>query len=148
MLQLILTHFNQALTNTWLIVWKYFNFVIRDFLGGKLKKKLHIENRNFLAPQGFQLSIEKFPKVSFICQAVDIPGVRIPDIVVPNPFRDYSIAGTETEFEDLTVKFLIDELRRICFSVYNSSAKIILFSYFSREYICSYNLCCLTWLLS
>ena len=69
----------------------------------------HIENRNFLAPQGFQLSIEKFPKVSFICQAVDIPGVRIPDIVVPSPFRDYSIAGTETEFEDLTVKFLIDE---------------------------------------
>jgi hypothetical protein len=40
---------------------------------------------------------------------VDIPGVRIPDIVVPNPFSDYSIAGTETEFEDLTVKFLIDE---------------------------------------
>lgn len=69
----------------------------------------NIENRNFLAPQGFKLSILKFPKVSFICQAVDIPGVSIPDIVIPTPFRDYSIAGTETNFEDLTVRFLVDE---------------------------------------
>ena len=68
-----------------------------------------IENLNYLAPQGFNLSILKFPKVSFLCQAVDIPGIRITDITIPNPFRDYSIAGTETEFEDLTVKFLIDE---------------------------------------
>ena len=30
-------------------------------------------------------------------------------IVIANPFRDYSIAGTETEYEDFTVKFLIDE---------------------------------------
>ena len=62
-----------------------------------------------MAPQGFKLSILKFPKVSFICQAVDIPGVSIPDIVIPTPFRDYSIAGTETNFEDLTVRFLVDE---------------------------------------
>jgi len=68
-----------------------------------------IENLNFLAPQGFKLSILKFPKVAFLCQAVDIPGIRVTDITIPNPFRDYSIAGTETEFEDLTVKFLIDE---------------------------------------
>jgi hypothetical protein len=68
-----------------------------------------IDNANYLAPQGFKLSVLKFPKVSFLCQSVDIPGIRITDITVPNPFRDYSIAGTETEFEDLTVKFLIDE---------------------------------------
>lgn len=68
-----------------------------------------IENRNFLAPNGFKLSLEKFPKVSFFCQSANIPGVRIPDIVIANPFRDYSIAGTETEYEDLVVRFLIDE---------------------------------------
>lgn len=71
--------------------------------------KDRIENRNFLAPNGFKLSLEKFPKVSFFCQSANIPGVSIPDIVIANPFRDYSIAGTETEYEDLTVKFLIDE---------------------------------------
>ena len=68
-----------------------------------------INNLNYLAPQGFKLSIIKFPKVAFLCQAVDIPGIRITDITIANPFRDYSVAGTETEFEDLTVKFLIDE---------------------------------------
>ena len=68
-----------------------------------------IDNLNYLAPQGFKLSILKFPKVAFLCQAVDIPGIRITDITVPTPFRDFSVAGTETEFEDLTVRFLIDE---------------------------------------
>ena len=68
-----------------------------------------IDNLNYLAPQGFKLSIVKFPKVAFLCQAVDIPGIRITDITIPNPFRDYSVAGTEVEFEDLTVRFMIDE---------------------------------------
>lgn len=71
--------------------------------------KDRIENRNFLAPNGFKLSLINFPKVSFFCQSANIPGLRIPDITIANPFRDYSIAGTETEYEDLSVKFLIDE---------------------------------------
>lgn len=68
-----------------------------------------IENKNFLAPNGFKLSLIKFPKVSFYCQSANIPGLRIPDITIPTPFRDYAIAGTETEYDDLTVKFLVDE---------------------------------------
>merc|ERR1711965_805158 len=68
-----------------------------------------IDNPNYLAPQGFKLSIEKFPKVAFLCQSANIPGIRIPEINVTTPFRDIPIAGTETEYEDLSVKFLIDE---------------------------------------
>jgi len=71
--------------------------------------KDRIQNRNFLAPNGFKLSLINFPKVSFFCQSANIPGISIPDITVANPFRDYSVAGTETEFEDLNVKFLVDE---------------------------------------
>lgn len=68
-----------------------------------------IENKNFLAPNGFKLSLINFPKVDFYCQSANIPGIQIPDITVATPFRDYPIAGTETEYEDLNVKFLIDE---------------------------------------
>lgn len=68
-----------------------------------------IENRNFLAPNGFKLSLLEFPKVSFYCQSANIPGISIPSIDIATPFRDYPVAGTETEYEDLTVKFLIDE---------------------------------------
>jgi hypothetical protein len=68
-----------------------------------------IDNLNFLAPNGFKLTIENFPKVSFLCQSANIPGLRIPAIEIATPFRDYPIAGTECEFEDLTVQFLIDE---------------------------------------
>lgn len=68
-----------------------------------------IDNPNFLAPNGFKLSLLKFPKVSFYCQSANIPGVSIPSISIPTPFRDYPVAGTETEFEDFSVKFLVDE---------------------------------------
>jgi len=68
-----------------------------------------IDNLNYLAPQGFKLSIKNFPKVAYLCQAANIPGVRVPDINVATPFRDIPIAGTETEYDDLQVKFLIDE---------------------------------------
>lgn len=71
--------------------------------------KDNLSNRNFLAPNGFKLSLVRFPKVSFYCQAANIPGISINDISIPTPFRDYPVAGTETDYEDLVVKFLVDE---------------------------------------
>lgn len=82
-----------------------------------------IDNLNYLAPQGFKLSIENFPKVAFLCQAANIPGVRIPDINVATPFRDIPIAGTETEYDDLVVKFLIDENMENYVSIHKWIAK-------------------------
>lgn len=71
--------------------------------------KNKITNRNFLAPNGFKLSLINFPKVAFYCQSANIPGISINDITVPTPFRDYPVAGTETGYDDLTIKFLVDE---------------------------------------
>jgi hypothetical protein len=68
-----------------------------------------ISNRNFLAPNGFKLSLIKFPKAAFYCQSANIPGISINDISIPTPFRDYPVAGTETDYDDLTIKFLVDE---------------------------------------
>lgn len=66
-------------------------------------------NRNFLQPNGFKLSLLNFPKVSFYCQSANLPGVSVTEITVPTPFRNYPVAGTETDYEDLIVKFLVDE---------------------------------------
>ena len=71
--------------------------------------KDRIPNRNFLAPNGFKLTLIGFPKVAFYAQSANIPGISINDITIPTPFRDYPVAGTETEFEDLSIDFLIDE---------------------------------------
>lgn len=68
-----------------------------------------LKNRNFLAPNGFKLTLELFPKVSFFCQSANIPGINIESITIPTPYRDYPVPGTETNFEDLAIKFLIDE---------------------------------------
>ena len=67
--------------------------------------------------------LKNFPKVAFLCQAANIPGVRIPDINVATPFRDIPIAGTETEYEDLVVKFLIDENMENYVSIHKWIAK-------------------------
>lgn len=82
-----------------------------------------IDNLNYLAPQGFKLTIEKFPKVAYLCQSANIPGIRIPDINVATPFRDIPIAGTETEYEDLVVRFLIDENMENYVSIHKWIAK-------------------------
>jgi hypothetical protein len=42
--------------------------------------KERINNRNFLAPNGFKLSLINFPQVSFYCQSANIPGISIPEI--------------------------------------------------------------------
>lgn len=69
----------------------------------------NIKNKNFLAPNGFKLSLSIFPEVAFYSQTANLPGISINDISVPTPYRDYPVAGTETEYDDLIVKFLIDE---------------------------------------
>ena len=69
----------------------------------------NIKNKNFLAPNGFKLLLNIFPEVAFYSQTANIPGISITDITVPTPYRDYPIAGTETEYEDFSIKFLIDE---------------------------------------
>ena len=69
----------------------------------------NIQNKNFLAPNGFKLSLSIFPEVAFYSQSANLPGISIPEISVPTPYRDFPLAGTEVEYEDLVVKFLIDE---------------------------------------
>lgn len=71
--------------------------------------KNRIENRNFLQPNGFKLSLEIFPKVSFYCQTANIPGISLTEINIPTPYRDYPVPGTETLYEDFRLSFLVDE---------------------------------------
>jgi len=71
--------------------------------------KTNLKNKNFLAPNGFKLTLDIFPEVSFFSQSANIPGISIPSIEIPTPYRDYPVAGTETIYEDLSIKFLVDE---------------------------------------
>ena len=68
-----------------------------------------IKDRNFLQPIGFQFSVVRAPKVSFFGNAVNIPGIEVGVTEQPNYLRTLPIPGDMMEFQDLSLRFLVDE---------------------------------------
>jgi len=69
-----------------------------------------LQNRNLLAPIGFQLKLEIFRGVDFFCQSVNLPDIQMPVTEVPTRFRAYPVVpGGGVTYGDLSVRFLVDE---------------------------------------
>lgn len=68
-----------------------------------------ISNRNFMSPVGFKFIISKTPKVDFFCQAANIPGINMGTAVQPSYLKDIAVPGDKVLYDDLTLRFLIDE---------------------------------------
>ena len=68
-----------------------------------------ISNRNYLSPVGFKLVISKIPKVDFLCQAANIPAISMGTAVQPTYLKDIPVPGDKPVYDDLTVRFIIDE---------------------------------------
>ena len=68
-----------------------------------------LENRNYLSGVGFKFSINRAPYVSFTGNQVNIPGLSCGVAVQPTYLKNIPLPGDKPVFEDLTVKFLVDE---------------------------------------
>ena len=68
-----------------------------------------IRNRNFLSPIGFRFTLVKAPKVSFFSNTAQIPGLTIPPATQPSYLKDVPQVGDKMEFQDFTLRFLVDE---------------------------------------
>ena len=68
-----------------------------------------IQNRNFLSPVGFKFSLVKAPKVSFFSNSAQIPGLTIAPAVQATYLKDVPQVGDKMDFEDFSLRFLIDE---------------------------------------
>ena len=68
-----------------------------------------IENRNFLSPTGFKFSLRRSPAVSFFCNSANIPALDLGIAVQPTYLKDIDVPGDKVAFEDLKLRFLIDE---------------------------------------
>ena len=68
-----------------------------------------ISNRNYLSPLGFKLVISKIPKVDFLCQSASIPAISMGTAVQPTYLKDIPVPGDKCVYDDLTVRFIIDE---------------------------------------
>lgn len=66
-------------------------------------------NKNFLSPLNFKFSIKKAPHVNFFIQEVNIPAISIPPAINPNPFVNIPHSGEHITYNELTIKFKVDE---------------------------------------
>lgn len=71
--------------------------------------KNQIENRNFLAPTGFKFTLAREPKVSFFCNQANIPNLTLGLTNQPTYLKNIPLPGEIIEFEDLTIRFIVDE---------------------------------------
>ena len=68
-----------------------------------------ILNRNFLAPTGFKFTVSRAPKISYFGNQVNLPSLTLGIANQPTYLKNIPRPGTEVDFEDLVINFLVDE---------------------------------------
>ena len=68
-----------------------------------------IQNRNFLAPIGFKFTLNRSPKVAFFSNSANIPGMTLGVANQPTYLKDIDTPGDKISFDDLVIRFLVDE---------------------------------------
>jgi len=77
-----------------------------------------ISNRNYMSPVGFKFILSKTPKVDFLCQSANIPGISMGTAVQPTYLKDIAVPGDKVLYDDLTLRFLIDENMQNYLAIY------------------------------
>lgn len=77
------------------------------------------ENINPLKSNGFLLTINKLPLVSFFSQGVDLPGINLPAAMQATPLANAFFAGDKIQYDSLNINFLVDENMNNFYEIYN-----------------------------
>ena len=71
-----------------------------------------------MSPLGFKLIITKTPKVDFLCQSANIPQISMGTAVQPTYLKDIPVPGDKVLYDDLSVRFLVDEKMENYLAIY------------------------------
>ena len=77
------------------------------------------EQLDYASPTQFRFGIHQLPKVEFFTVSANLPGVSVPSATFATPFTDISIMGEKTEFENLSISFIVDEYLENYISLHN-----------------------------
>lgn len=77
------------------------------------------ENRNLLSPNGFIFSIGKMRSVDFFCQSASVPSISMKPVETPTRFNRLPQPGDELYYEELRIKFLVDENMKNYYQVHD-----------------------------
>lgn len=67
------------------------------------------EELDYLRPNGFRFMIQSLPKVTYFCQAANIPTMNLGVALQSTPFVDIPRPGEKLEFGQLSIRFMIQE---------------------------------------
>ena len=96
-------------------------------------KFLGIENRNFLSPVGFKFTISRLKGVDFFCQSANIPSINMQVANQGTRFNKIPQPGDELYYEDLSLRFLVDENMKNWYQVHDWMREITT-PYSSKEF--------------
>lgn len=66
-------------------------------------------NKNMLSPVGFSFHVKKLPELNFFVQSITFPGVNLPIVDQPTPFKAVPRIGDHLQYGELNVSFKINE---------------------------------------
>ena len=67
------------------------------------------EKLDFLRPNGFRFMIQSLPKVTYFCQAANIPSINLGFAIQHTPLINIPKPGDKLDFGELTIRFMIQE---------------------------------------
>ncbi len=73
----------------------------------------------FLSGVGFQFSVNKLPGISYYCQSVSIPSINLATATQATRWRMLPEPGDELNYDDLSIRFLVDEDLKNYMSIHN-----------------------------
>ena len=76
-------------------------------------------NISYLSPIGFRFVLSNFPEVNYFCQAANLPGLSLGGVEFPTPLKNIQYSGDEISFEELSIRFVVDENMKNWLSIYD-----------------------------
>jgi hypothetical protein len=67
------------------------------------------QNTNLLQPTKYLLSFKRINTVVYFCQSVNIPSIKLGEVIRATPFLDMYSPGTKLDYGLLDIEFVIDE---------------------------------------
>ena len=77
------------------------------------------DNLNYLSNISFRLTMEDAPSLTWFCQGASIPGVSVDAIEIFNPHATVPVAGSRVSFEELSIRFIVDEHLKNWIEIYD-----------------------------
>ena len=77
------------------------------------------DNLNYLSNISFRLTMEDAPSLTWFCQGASIPGVSVDAIEIFNPHATVPVSGSKVSFEELSIRFIVDEHLKNWIEIYD-----------------------------